>query len=156
MPIAPPASVPFRAAMLIQGRSAMALDNSSHKGEVARPARAASKSAPAEKTLPSPVRIKPLASFASRAVSRKSINICSVRAFALSGLFRVATQTGLVLSTLIMQHLLLCAGRDRVAPIPVPQIFSRFHTYTPSPWRAKRGGHDRSSPIHSRGSCRWP
>ena len=92
IPIAPPANVPFKAAMVRQGNAAIAPDNSSQIGDVAKPSRASAKSAPALKIATSPVRIKARAVCAAFAISVSSFNISLVSEFALSGRAIVATQ----------------------------------------------------------------
>ncbi len=87
MPNAPPARVPFSAAMVRQGSAAIAPDSRSQTGSVASPARASSRSAPAENTPPVPVstRTRTPDAAAASTVSAMSASIARVSAFARSG-----------------------------------------------------------------------
>ena len=85
MPFAPPATVPFSAAIDIPLNCATLNDNSSQRVDSARPFLAASRSAPALKTVPLPVKISPCCPSAVSTALHKSCSICSVKAFAFSG-----------------------------------------------------------------------
>ena len=158
IPFAPPARVPFRAATDRQGRTAMADDSSSHRGDVANPARAASKSAPAENTRPAPVMINPRADWASRAISRRSVNMSGVRLLALSGRLMVTVQTPVsdfVKSIIAVSY--VCAFISiqwrggcfhRAGKFPC-RPNHRAHCHTSTPWRGRaiRVGCGRTIPI---------
>ena len=75
MPIAPPANVPFSAAIDNPGKAAIAPDRRSQTSDTARPARACSRSAPALNTLPCPVKITARAVWACSMMSAKWLNM---------------------------------------------------------------------------------
>jgi hypothetical protein len=106
MPKAPPASVPFSAAMVRHSSAARLPETSSQTGAVARPACASSRSAPAENTFsPAPVRIRARRSGASRASAATSASVFSiapVSELALSGRSMITVQSGPSRSTRIM------------------------------------------------------
>ena len=121
MPIAPPASVPLSAAMLRPSKAATAPDSRSHKGDVASPARASSRSAPAEKTFPSPVSTSTRASPAPSMISQSSSSIAAVSELAFSGRFRDTTQNVPSFVSVIISSPPFCEAPRRARPVPVQE-----------------------------------
>ena len=93
IPNAPPATVPFKAAIVMQFSFAIFSDNFSQIGEIANPDFTSFKSAPALKVVPWPVKTTPRASAALSKIDNSSSNIEDERELAFSGRFIFISQT---------------------------------------------------------------
>ena len=148
MPNAPPASVPFSAAIVRHSRPATADDRRSQIGSTASPALASSRSAPALNVFPVPVKITPFAECAFSAISQISTSIERVREFAFSARSSVIIQISSSFERRIIEVPRVYERQLRVMKRhPQAKRQRRSCTSIVAPWRAIRAEYAHPSPI---------